>query len=270
MSSREGIFTDQDLMLIYLDALAGLQKWAEVGAVLDREKLPLSPSIAELFRGRVARELGDNQAAESHWDKVFSLCNDDPNTLAYVGEYAEKSGDRIRAKQAYKRLVQQPSRARPAYEALIRLAEQEGDTGALERLLQDMSELYPEDPAVKNDLAYIHLLENQKVPESLEISRKLLRDSPSSVAARTAVALGLLRIGDPKGAKAMFNEAPFAWDTALPGWQAVYVAILGNLGQAHTAEALAGLIPFGRLKPEERALIAPWLKKQKGSAPLDP
>jgi hypothetical protein len=93
----------------------------------------------------------------------------------------------------------------------------------------------------------------------LAVSRKLVDFQPLLLAYRTTLALAYLRSNDPASAKAVYAGLEADWATVLPGWQAVYTAVLGATDEPEAARTLARRIPVQRLKPEERALIEPWL-----------
>ncbi len=249
----------QDLFLVRLDALAALGRWTEVGQNLDEKHSPIDTLLTELYRARVAKELGKTEEAALHWRRVNMELARQPQAILYVAQYAERIGEKSEAIRSYRRLTQHTPLMRQAYEALIRLAEKEGDTYGLREIMKEMAALYPDDPTPKNDLAYLNLLLNEHLETSKAAGQKLLEQNPNSLAGRTTLALAFLRLDDVQAARALYDGLSLEWSKALPGWQAVHVAVRGASGETHLARVLARQIPLDRLKPEERLLVQPSL-----------
>ncbi|MBI4326071.1 MAG: hypothetical protein HY674_12505 [Chloroflexi bacterium] len=249
----------QDLFLVRLDALAALGRWAEVRQNLDERQIPIDALLAELYRARVAKELGETEKAALHWRRVHIEMARQPQAILYVAQYAERIGEKSEAVKAYRRLTQQTALRRQAYEALIRLAEKEGDTFGLREIMKELVALYPDDPAPKNDLAYLNLLLREHLEASKAAAQKLLEQKPDFLSYRTTAALACLRLDDFRAARALYEGLSLEWSTVLPGWQAVHVAVCGAGGETHLARVLARQIPLDRLKPEERLLVQPYL-----------
>lgn len=252
-------FKSQDFFLVYCDALAGLGDWLRLQTVLANDRAPLPGWLRELYRARVALELGRDNQAVAHWDQAQIQAANLPEALYYLGDYAAKIGAVAEAARAYRRLATFPTHTRRAYLELIQLYESRGDTAELRRLMQDMVKLYPEDEAPRNDLAYLELLLEINIEGARQVAESLVAKRPDMIAYRTTLALAHLRRKDHAALRLAYEKSTFVWDQALPGWQAVYVATLGTLGQTNLARQLAPTVPQHRLKPEERELLRPWL-----------
>jgi Tfp pilus assembly protein PilF len=255
----EDALKDRDLLLVYLDALSTLKRWAEVDKILTNEKTSLEPVLLAIFKARAASELGQNKAAELYWRSAEDLAVQQPQWLSYLADYAAKNGEFNQAEKAYRLLSKISRTSRDGYNGLIQLAERRGRTQELRDILKEMGEQFPDELAIQNDIIYLGLLLNESVPNSVEKARQALDKNQDSYAARTTLALGFLRLSKIAEAKALYTASPINWSTALPGWQAVYVAVLGTSGQQNTAKALAKLIDTSKLKPEEKELIRRFL-----------
>lgn len=245
----------QDLFLVRLDALAGLRRWAEVGVALTPDSLPIEPWMRELYRARAAQELGDPSQAEFHWRRVHLDAAREPQALQYIATYADRIGATKEAAKAYRKLTEQRTLARPAYLALVRLAEQDGNTRSLREIMREMTSVFPQDPAPRNDLAYLNLLLGDNLTTARDTAAKLLDETPTQLAYRVTLALAQLRLQQPAEAKKLFEKQTVNWAGVLPGWQAVYSAVLLANGQTNAARAVARMIPAQKLKPEEKALL---------------
>ena len=251
--------TNRDALLARLDALPPLGKWNEVRAELEGENVALEPVLRELYLARTARELKMLPEAEAHWRRVQLELATTPQAMMYVAEYAEKIGEIDQARQVYERLTPVPEYSDRAFAGIIRIAERDGGTRTLREIMRDLTARHPDDPAPQNDLAYLNLLLNERVEASREIALKLVSANPNVMAYRTTLALACLRLDDAATARKLYDGLNLDWRKMRPGWQAVHAAVIGASGDTEQARALAKQIPMTGLKPEERALIQPWL-----------
>ncbi len=251
--------TNGDALVLRLDALAAMNNWKQIGGELDAEPNPLDPAIREIFRARVATELGQPSEARARWRKVHIEAGQNPQILKYVAQYAERVGARADAEQAYRRLATFPDQAREAYVNLVRLANEDQNTRRLREILREMKSIFPEDLIVENDLAYVNLLQNDSIQDSKSVAEKLHDLNPSFLAYRTTLALARLRTREIDKAKKVYEGLILEWTLVPAGWQAVHAAVHGASGNVAAAREFVEQIPIEKLKPEERALIQPWL-----------
>ena len=249
---------NRELFLIYVDALADLGRWQDLQILLaGRAPLPVDPTIRNLYEFRTALALGRGEESRQHWSDVRkSMVNADPKTVLYVAQYAERLGMRDDAAKAYRMLTGIAGAERAGYLGLILLTEQSGDTRKLRDQMREFAGRYPSEFEPQNDLAYLDLLLNENVPESMERTAKLVKRFPDMLAYRTTLALAHLRAGDAAAARKVYDGVTINWSTAKPGWHAVYAAVLAASGGQALAHTHAGQIQIARLKPEERVLIA--------------
>lgn len=249
----------QDLLLVRLDAMAALGRWAEISEVLEDKQTPLEPVLRDLFRARVAKELGQPEAAALLWRRVHLGASDKPAVWLYIAQYAERIGDADEAAKAWRRLTQDPNLGHTAYEALIQLGEREGNTRALREIMKEMTRAYPDEPEPRNDFAYLNGLLSEDLHAARDTAKRLVAENPNFLAYRTTLALTLWRLNEADAAAALYDGIELDWGAVLPGWQAVRVAVLGSTGKTNLARLAATRIPLNSLKPEERVLLRPYL-----------
>lgn len=247
-----------DLFLVYADALARLFRWKVLAQVFARP-VPLDEVLVELYRARIAHELGSTEDEKIHWDRVFLASASKPQTLWYVERYAEELGNYTKAVEAYRRLSEYPPTAQRAFANWIRLTERIGSTRDLRDVVRLVSRAYPGDLSARNDYAYLNLLLGEEVEESRAIAADLYGQNPRRLAYRASLALAYLKERQEAQALQLFQNVSIDWAQAYPGWQAVYVAVLGENKNVQEARKQAAQISLGKLKPEERLLIQPWL-----------
>lgn len=250
----------KDAFALRLDALAAMDRWRQVGEELDQEPNPLEAVFREVFRARVAKELGDTPGSEAAWRRVHLQAGTSPQSLRFVAQYAERVGARADAIQAYRRLASMPGQAREAYVDLIRIANTDHDTRFLRDIMIELHRLYPDDPMADNDLAFLNLLMKENMEESKATALRLVDQYPQRLAYRTTAALGHLRANEIAKAKKVYEGLALDWGVLNPGMQAVHAAVHGASGNASAAREFAQQIPIDKLKPEERELIEKWLQ----------
>ena len=245
--------------LLRLDALARLGRWTAIREELvlaSAEKGALDPFFIEVFQARVAQELREISMADVRWKQAMAKAAGNPQKMEFLANFAEKSGNLPIAAEAYRSMVKFPATAVPGYLGLIRVAEKRADIRQLRDVIAELSRQLPQDPAPKNDLAYLNLLFNEKVDDSLLAARQLVSALPERTAYRTTLALAYLRKNQPAEALAAYDQSEIQWSTALPGWQAVRAAVLAANGRDEEARRLALSINWDRLKPQERDLVS--------------
>ncbi len=254
----ETAFLRKDLLLVHLDALAALKRWPEIEGILSRKLVPLDRVYAELFLARSGMEQGKISEADLHWRRAHLAAAASPEQMMYLGNYAEKIGETHQAELAFRELSSNASVARPAFEALLRLAEKKRDTGALRGLLGEMKGRWPKDTAVLNDYAYLSLLLGKDVADCRNAARQLVAKAPGSLPHRTTLALAELRLNDAAAAFAVYDGLQIPWAQVSAGPRAVYAAVLGMNGKDAEARAVAAALRMEDLRPEEQELIKPW------------
>ena len=245
-------------LLLRLDALAKLKKWAAIRDELNKAseaKVPLDPFLADVFQARVAQELREIPMAEAQWKKAKSKASGDPRKLEFLANFAERSGNTPLASDAYRDMTRYPATAVPGYFGLIRIAEKNAATSELRDIMGELARQLPKDPAPRNDFAYLNLLMNDRLDDSLRTGSELVTTFPELPAYRTTLALARLRKNQPKEALAAYDGANINWSTALPGWKSVRAAVLAANNREDEARQMAREINWDRLKPEERDLI---------------
>ena len=245
-------------LLLRLDALAKLKKWAAIRDELNQAseaKEPLDPFIADVFQARVAQELREIPMAEAQWKKAKAKASGNPRKLEFLANFAERSGNTPLARETYRDMTRYPATAVPGYFGLIRMAEKSSATTELRDIMGELARQLPKDPAPKNDFAYLNLLMKDRLDDSLQTARDLVATYPDFPAYRTTLALAYLRKNQPQEALAAYEGTSINWSTALPGWQAVRASVLAANQKQDAARSMAQEANWDRLKPEERDLI---------------
>lgn len=249
----------RDWFLIRLDALAAQNRWVEIEKILMAPSgVPIEEPIGRLYLWRCAKEQGlEDKILSQRFDQVLSSSRDaPPAVLFYIAGYLEQVGERVGAASFYRQLTQDETSAGPAYVGLVRcLGADPRQTTALRDALEKMLARFPNVKEARNDLAYLNLLEQKQLIESIRTAGDLGVEAPNMLAYRTTMALAELVRGNSKNAESVYKGVELDWTTVNPGWVAVRAAVLGANGKRDEARLLADPINPALLREGEKRLL---------------
>ncbi len=253
--SKERALERRDLYLIRIDAMAMMNQWEEIGVYLDLPNVPIESYVRNLFKMRVYLEDDQVRYANLEWDKVLLAVSRDTQKLWYVVDYSLRLNLIIYARAALHKLTEIPTSMRRAYESLVRIEQETGRTVELRDLLEGMGKVYPNEPAVLNDIAYLNLLLGDRVSVSIEKARTMVIENPRYLAHRITLALGYLRIGEKNEALRLLEGLPVNWRSVEARWRVVAAAVYRVNGHLEVAQQIITGIDPEKLLPQERKLL---------------
>src|SRR5438094_3842174 len=148
----------RELFLQYVDALAALSRWDEIRRIIESERFPLDPVIEHMYLARCFMQQGQENGAENNWQRALEDAAGDVNKLLMLAEYAEKNGAERVATTAFEAAAVANPKSHQSQQGRLRIAYSARDTKRVHALLQEMLKIWPNDTAIQNDEAYIHLL----------------------------------------------------------------------------------------------------------------
>jgi len=247
--------TRQDLLLSHLDALSALKRWNDVQQILEGKSIPLEETHKQLFLARSLMEQDDLSKANIHWGHAHAAAAPSMEQTLYLATYAMKIGQTEQAERAYRKLASNSKTARPAYKMLLEFARKRGDTAGLYKILLEMHERWPRDPAISNDYAYFSLLLDKNINTSFEIAKTLVEDAPDSLPHRTTLALAYLKKNAFASALKVYDNLNIPWAKMGTSHYAIYAAVLARNLKENEALKIMANINLNSLRPEERALL---------------
>jgi Tfp pilus assembly protein PilF len=251
----------QDLFLQYLNALAALERWNEIKDLLASERFPIEPILQHMYLAAAQKHLGSETGATNEWQRALEVAKTPEKLLALAG-YAEQNSVNDIADAAYSEAIKMAPQNRAAYTGRLRLALAAGRTTQAQTIAAEIARLWPDDPAARNQDAYLRLLlgASDGAAEAAEREAEVLvRKEPLNWLARATLGLACLRLGRNQEALAAIRQ-PRVTGVEPPGAMAVRAAILAANGYDEGARNDARLLGAKPLLPEERALIAPLLQ----------
>ncbi len=246
----------RSLFLQSLDTMAAMGDWKKVADSINTAAFSLDRVTAEMYLARCSKELGEKAGTENHWNAAIEASNGNSQLLLQVADYAEKSGNIAIAKKAYLAAVDARADLLPAFQRLLIMAQSESDTTALNSLLKRMAIQWPDEAAVKNDLAYTNLLLKQEIEESTRVAEELFTKQPQSLPHRITLSLARLRAGNKAEAVALLDKLAGDLGPLAARKSVVSAAALWANGQQTEAKAALDGVNREQLFPEERELVS--------------
>src|SRR5438067_8109520 len=281
----------RELFLQYVDALAALGRWNEIRRIIESERFPLDPVIEHMYLARCFQQQGQENGAENNWQRALEDAAGDLNKLLMLAEYAEKNGAERVAITAFEAAAVANPKSRQAQQGRLRIAYSARDTKRVHTLLQEMLKIWPNDTAIQNDEAYIHLLlinggttsvssqtpasnpplsassspnsnlassdEAEAVDAIVKLAEKMVRDEPASLPHRTLLALALLKQNRAQDALAVYANLKVPSNAVSASAVAVHASVLAATGRKDEARAEIAKVPSNRLLPEEAMMVLP-------------
>ena len=217
--------------------------------------------LQHMYLAVAQTHLGSATGATNEWQRALEVANT-PEKLLTLANYAEQNSANDIADAAYAGAIKIAPKNREAYTGRLRLALAAGKTADAQTIAAEITQLWPDDAAARNQDAYLRLLlgASDGVAEAAERDAEVLvKKEPQNWLARATLGLARLRLGRNKDALAAFRGIQ-ATGNEPPGALAVRAAILAVNGYEEGARNDALLLGAKPLLPEERALIAPLLQ----------
>jgi len=251
----------QDLFLQYLNALGGLQRWNEIKDHLMSERVPIEPVLQHMYLAVAQTHLGSATGATNEWQRALEVAKT-PEKLSALAKYAEQNSANDIADAAYASAIKIEPKNREAYAGRLRFALAAGKTADAQTIAAEITQLWPDDAAARNQNVYLRLLLGASGEQAEAAEREadvLVKKEPRNWQARATLGLARLRLGRNKDALAAFRGMKVTGNEP-PGALAVRAALLAVNGIEEGARNDALLLVAKPLLPEERALIAPLLQ----------
>ena len=254
---RERAVSQTDWLLVYLDALAGLDRWNDIFNILDQNTMSgLSDSVRLMFLARAAQKSGDSTKATENWNEMHrTLLYEKPEVVSFVAAYTVRIGENEHAAKVFKVMSSRRETALEGFLGLIRCTPKNSPAVDVIPIYNEFLEVFPNIEEARRDLTYLQLLTNQNLFDASIAAHEALKQSPNSLAAMSLSALAHLKNNDPALSDAIYKDKLIPWSTAPDIWKNVRAAVLYATGKKSEADELASSIDKNQLRPEERALL---------------
>jgi len=255
--SREELTSSEAALLTVADALAAQGRWKEIREFLVAEKRPpLDEAIRQLFLARISQQLGDEDAAETHWKAIRQEMDlSSTETIRLVAGYALQSGQTERAHRTFQFLAERKDATPEDFVNLIRSAPRNAPAAQTLALFDAFQAAYPNISEMRSDRAYLSLLAGRDIEACSATAKELSEKNPEYLSYLSVLALAELRRGRPADADRLYDGRSISWNEAHSNFKVVRIAVLEANGRSAEAEALRSTLNPAALRPEESDLI---------------
>lgn len=241
----------------YLNALTLLGRNEELAALINDPRTRLTTAIRAFHKAHLA------YVTKESWERVNELLKEalaaiqsegrQPMLLT-IADYAEKRDHMKVAEEAYK-LASRSNRADLAgYEGLLRLTYRNGNTAGFLAAAQETVQRWPEKEVFEERYLYSALISGVDMEQSIGRASRLLSSRPADSMRKLIVALGEIRMANPKSAATALQRIDLG--DLTPGQGAVLCGIMQAAGYDDQARSLAGRIPDDtQMLPEEKQFL---------------
>ena len=240
-------------LMVRLDALSGLDRWDECGALLETHRGGTLPdTLYHLFRARMAGTRNDAAGEEAERRQLRQVMQfaELPHVL-FAARYAESVGWKTEAFSAWRILASDSGARVDALRGQLRNLPPTATADDGLEIAGQLLMLQPGDPSARLSAAFFALLAGKDIGPSAALAEEFLAADPDSVDIRRVAALARLRQGKNAEALKIYPD-----DDSEPRWQALHVALLRANEKDAAADKLAAQVDPKSLNVEERALLA--------------
>lgn len=250
-----------NLVQLRYDALMGLEDFRGAYDFIAKASNPANPLQIEFLRCTTAKRLKDQEATDRHFRNLLEIAAREPRLLRSVADFALRNDRTDIANEAAQQLVRSPRDAASAYGTLLKIADAQGETWAARDYARKLKDLRGQagDDSLRLQIAYYSLLLEENIDEAFATAEAMHKANPDDFTRRIVLGLAFLRKKQPEKAVELIDHQLVTWAKLPPGIRATAVAILGANHREKASAKLITRVPIARLKPEERALIRPYI-----------
>ena len=253
---REEWFTER------LVALFQLQDWGRMEALLAAPQQPLSAVTKALYLFRIQLQKPAAPEVLNQVRKAISQASDksEVRDTLHAASVLEKLGEYETASELFSSVQNHPQGGLAARLGIIRCLDPQLErSGELVQALEGLVRLWPQSEEARGSLAYLRLLDKSTIPEDLALAKEFNRKFPNFLSYRVTAALAWLREKNPSEALKLLQAEALPWPSVLPGWRAVYAAVLAANGKNDEARQIVATFTSQDLRPGERRLLEDFL-----------
>lgn len=243
------------LALAMAETLTKLGKWEELLSLTTKADWKELDFLRHAFLARAQREMNLWGSSRSSWRQAMAATGIDPQSRSLLARLVQGWGWNAEAEEIWQVLARGETGRIPALKALNKLYMDSGDSRRLLRISEQIAELVPDDPVIKNNFAMLSLLLGQNLPKAKQLALENYQKHPKDPAAISTYAFSLREEGK-------LAEAVQLMDTLspevkkIPAMAAYWGILLAESGRGKEALPYLELGSKAEgLLPEERELL---------------
>lgn len=262
-------FLDEDQVLDYipllenyLNALTVLKKNQDLERLIKDPRARLTPAQKTFYLMHLAYIKGDRELDldEKMLDALLAAQSERrADMVMKIASYAEIRGRLLVAEQAFRSATTYKQIEREAFDGLLRLSYQNGNSKGFMDASIETAQRWPENQFYLERAAYASLLSGIEMEGAIQQAIRLHQDRPDDSQRKLIMALAFARQMDPKAATQYLERINLS-DLSL-GQGAVLCGIMKAAGIDQQSKKIANQIPEGTtMLPEEQRFLQIALK----------
>ena len=249
------------VMLVMAENLNNLKKWPELQALTAKTDWQEMEFLRLTFLARAQREQDSWAQARSSWRQALTYIGTDPQNRIMLAKMVQSWGWTTEAEEIWLSLARGQQGQLGALRALHKIYLSTGDSRNLLKVTEQIMQLAPEDPIIKNNYASLSFLLGVNQTKARELAKANYQSAPKDFAAISTYALSLRDEGKLKEAIDLMEKLP-AQAKKNPTLAAYMGIFLAEAGQKKAAKPYLDLgITAQGLLPEERDLLNSAIRK---------
>lgn len=247
---------NQELLVIYLDAMGRQGRWDEVRTILADPTLPLSEVTLQTFSALCSKRLNEDETVIEEYLQKSLRAATTRGMFAETygaGQFAEAAGLFELAEIAYRISQRSDESADKGYAGLQRIASKQGDDLKLRDVTAKYHYRFPRRAQIYENLLYLNALVGIEIETSLEKALELIEEESFRAAPRIIAGLAYYRMNDFQ--RAAETTGPCKVDELSDGQKTVYAAIAAATNRTQLALEIARDVETEKLLATERKLL---------------
>ncbi len=217
-------FSDTEFLHIRANALAGLQQWDALTAMLENSNVPATPGMLDRFAVRAHVGKGETKQAIELWIKSLQQAGNNDALLQQFQQYSERFLPFEFSLYVLDRRAALENSSTGTHVELIRRLRLANQLDAICLALDRAVERFPGEIAFENDRMYYRLLRGDAADAFVEPASAIVEGNPNLVPPRLTYALALFKSGRQNEAAHViqtkgesFAEAPLPMQVVAAG-----------------------------------------------------
>ena len=245
----------QPIPVAATDCYVAKEDWARLEGFLKDEQWNDWDFLRLAYRSRAAQQRAETLTAAAHWRTAVREASDRFGTLAFLLQLADRWKRPQDREDLLWRIAERFPSQRWALRELNRVYAASDNTRGRTKVLAAILAQFPDDVAVKNDLAAMSLLLKTNLKQAHELAREVYESGKSNAVFVSTYAYSLHVQGHTNEGLRLMQSIP---ETRLrePIIAIYYAVLLAAAGEREKAVPYFGAAEKGPMLPEERQLLA--------------
>lgn len=249
------------IMLTMAETMTILQKWADLQKLTAKTDWQEMEFLRLAFLARSQKEQDMWGLSRASWRQALTSVGLDAQNRTLLAKMVQSWGWNSEAEEIWLSLARSQQGQLGALRALHKIYLSTGDSRRLLKVTEQIYQIMPEDPVIKNNYASLSFLLGQNLSKARELALSNFKLAPKDAAAISTYALSLRMDGKLKEAIDLMEQLPAS--TKKNPTIAAYLGIfLAEAGQNKAAKPYLDLGAQAQgLLPEERELLNSAIRK---------